>query len=73
MPAIPSTSIVWQRCHPSRLPYGSRQLALAHCRSAWTGPSAAAKNPIPTRREWQALPWQALSSMTLPAGGPQCW
>jgi hypothetical protein len=40
--------------HRSRLPFGSRQLAGPHCRSALTGPVADAKNLFPMRREWQA-------------------
>ena len=56
MPAIPSTSIVLHPRHPSRLPFGSRQLAGAHCRSVLTGPNASAKNPLPEKRKWQACP-----------------
>ena len=44
MPAIPSTSIVLHPRHPSRLPFGSQQLAGAHCRSVLTG------DPTPVRK-----------------------
>jgi hypothetical protein len=57
MPAIPSIRMLWHRRHPSRLPYGSRQLAGAHCRSALTGPGGDAGKPT-EKREWQAVPWQ---------------
>jgi hypothetical protein len=57
MPAIPSIHILWHRRHPSRLPYGSRQLAGAHCRSALTGPGGGAGKPT-EKREWQAVSWQ---------------
>jgi hypothetical protein len=43
--AIPSSSIVRLRRHPSRLPFGS-------LRSAWTGPGAFAEN-ISNMREWR--------------------
>jgi len=56
MPAIPSIRILWHRRHPSRLPYGSRQLAGARCRSALTGPGGDAGRPT-EKREWQAVSW----------------
>ena len=71
MPAIPSTSIVLHPRHPSRLPFGSRQLAGAHCRSVLTGPDAGAKNPLAEKREWQALSWQTFSSMLQRMEGQQ--
>ena len=67
MPAIPSRSILSHRPHPSRLPCGSRPLAVAHRRSAWTGPGADAENLFPQNREWQAL-----SLMFGHTGGLQC-
>ena len=45
MPAIPSSSIFWQRRHPSRLPFGSHQLAFAHCRSAFDGTRSRCEKP----------------------------
>jgi hypothetical protein len=42
-PAIPSLRFVSHRRHPSRLPFGSRQLAVAPCRSALTGPAGDAE------------------------------
>jgi len=72
MPAIPSTSIVLHRRHPSRLPFGSRRLADAHCRSLLTGPVADAKNLFPLRREWQALAWQARLAVPRQTGGRSC-
>jgi hypothetical protein len=62
MPAIPSIAIVSRRRHPSRLPYGSRQFAVAHGRSALTGPVADAED-LPEKREWQAVKWQQTSSI----------
>jgi len=62
MPAIPSTTILCRRRHPSRLPYGSRQLAFARCRSALTGPSGDAGRPT-KKREWQAVSWQAKAEL----------
>ena len=61
MPAIPSLTILLHRRHPSRLPYGSRQLAVAHCLSALTGPGGDA-GALPEMREWQDLFWQAKQS-----------
>jgi hypothetical protein len=58
MPAIPSLTILLHRRHPSRLPYGSRQFAVAHCRSALTGPGGDAGR-LTEMREWQDLFWQA--------------
>jgi hypothetical protein len=58
MPAIPSLTILLHRRHPSRLPCGSRQLAVAHCRSALTGPGGDART-LTEMREWQDLFWQA--------------
>jgi hypothetical protein len=58
MPAIPSLTILLHRRHQSRLPYGSRQLAVAHCRSALTGPGGDA-GTLTEMREWQDLFWQA--------------
>jgi hypothetical protein len=42
-PAIPSWRLVPHRRHPSRLPFGSRQLAVAHGHSALTGPAGDAE------------------------------
>jgi hypothetical protein len=61
MPAIPSIAIVLHRRHPSRLPYGFQQLAVAHCRSALTGPVADAEH-LAEKREWQAVQWQSTFS-----------
>src|SRR5437879_13421804 len=58
MPAIPSLTILLHRRHPSRLPYGSPQFAVAHCRSALTGPGGDART-LTEMREWQDLFWQA--------------
>jgi len=58
MPAIPSFPILLHRRHPSRLPFGSRKLAVAHCRSAWTGPGVDA-GTLTEMREWQYLFRQA--------------
>ncbi len=66
MPAIPSIAIVLHRRHPSRLPHGSRQLAVADCRSALTGPGANAEH-FPEKREWQAVNRQQTFSIDLPA------
>ena len=49
MSAIPSIHILWHRRHPSRLPFGSRQLAGARCRSALTGPGGDARTPTEKR------------------------
>lgn len=68
MPAIPSIAIVLHRRHPSRLPYGSRQLAVAHCRSALTGPVADAE-PVLGKREWQVLKWPQIVSIGFLAEG----
>jgi hypothetical protein len=57
VPAIPSICIVLHRRRPSRLPFGSRQLAIAHCRSALTGPAGDAGTPT-EKREWQNLLWR---------------
>jgi len=58
MPAIPSLTILLHRRHPSRLPFGSRQFATAHYRSALTGPGGDA-GALTQMREWQVLFWQA--------------
>lgn len=42
-PAIPSWRFMSHRRHPSRLPFGSRQRAVAHCHSALTGPAGDAE------------------------------
>jgi hypothetical protein len=57
MPAIPSITILRHRRHPSRLPYGSRHLAVARCRSALTGPGSDA-GTLTNKREWQAVYWR---------------
>jgi hypothetical protein len=57
VPAIPSICIVLHRRRPSRLPFGSRQLAITRCRSALTGPAVDAGAPT-EMREWQDLFWQ---------------
>ena len=54
---LPVGALSTTGCVRSRLPYGSRQLAGAHCRSALTGPGGDAGTP-PEKREWQALSWQ---------------
>jgi hypothetical protein len=67
MPALPSSSILSPRRHPSRLfdPPGS-------LRSALTGPGGDAREPFPERREGQALFWQSLRLGLGQARGPQC-
>jgi len=65
MPAIPSSSFVSRRRHPSRLPYGTLRAAL-------TEPGGDARRPFPERREWQALFWQNPVSLSDQTRGRQC-
>lgn len=58
MSAIPSSSFVSHRRHPSRLPFGS-------LRSALTGPGADANGPFLGRREWQTGHWPTSPGLLL--------
>jgi len=60
MPAIPSSSFLSHRRHPSRLPFGS-------LRSAWTEPGGDAKRLFPLGGNGRLCP-----GTTPPAGRVQC-